>query len=130
MRGFLCALAIVAIAPSAGAADENGKYVIGGGVGSAKCPEFLNSMATARQKGGLNSFGGITEIQGYLMYASGFQTGYNLLSKTGADIFADLGKDDTENALYAIEPWCAGNHTSTFGQALVALSEKLEKAKR
>jgi hypothetical protein len=55
------------IAPPANAADARG-FMKGGGVGMLGCPQFLNAMATARQKGGLGSISGIREIDAYASY--------------------------------------------------------------
>ena len=73
LRIMLRALAvIVLLGNSAIARDANGFWV-GGGVGAQKCPDFLNAMATARQKGGLKSVAGLREVVPYEYYISGFQ---------------------------------------------------------
>jgi hypothetical protein len=63
-RGMV-GLALVLIAISAKAADKNGQFYVGGGVGGVGCPIFLNVMATARQLGGLHSPEGVDRINPY-----------------------------------------------------------------
>ena len=116
--------AIVLFGSSAIARDANGFWV-GGGVGGLKCPEFLNAMATARQKGGLKSLAGVREIAPYEYYVSGFQTGFNSESDGVYDIFQALGHDFTDQVLYAVEPWCASNPDKTFATALLVLAQSL-----
>jgi hypothetical protein len=51
---LLTFVTIALLGNTAGARDDRGFWV-GGGVGSASCPDFLSAMATARKKGGLSS---------------------------------------------------------------------------
>jgi hypothetical protein len=101
--------------------DANG-FWMGGGVGGLGCPEFLNAMATARQKGGLRSFAGVRETSPFENFLSGFQTGFNSEAEDIFDIFKPLGTDPTLNALYAIEPWCVSNPDKKFADAVLALA--------
>ena len=77
-RWLIGALAFVAAfhameGPAVGA-DNNGQYLVGGGVGALPCTQFLNAMAEARQEGG---FGGADRINSWSSYVLGFETGYN-----------------------------------------------------
>jgi hypothetical protein len=119
------AMATALIAGPSVARDRNGNFIVGGGVGALGCPEFLNAMATARQKGGARSLAGVNEIAAYQYYVGGFETGFNSEAEGIYDIFASLGTDPTLKALYAIEPWCANNPDKTFGTALLVLAAKL-----
>jgi hypothetical protein len=126
-RAFILASATIALLiNSAVARDANG-FWMGGGVGGLGCPEFLNAMATARQKGGLRSAAGVQETGAYENYVSGFQTGFNSEAEGVYEIFKSLGTDPTLNALYAIEPWCAGNPDKKFAHAVLALASTLRR---
>jgi hypothetical protein len=107
------------------ARDANGFWV-GGGVGALKCPDFLNAMATARQKGGVESGAGGWEIVAYADYVLGFQTGFNSEAEGIYDIFESFGSSRTPFlVLYAIEPWCATHPDKTFATALLVLAQSL-----
>jgi hypothetical protein len=118
--------AFALLAHSTVARDAKG-FMMGGGVGGLRCPAFLNAMATARQKGGLRSAAGVVEINGFVMFLSGFQTGFNSEAEDIYDIFKSLEPDEINNALYAIEPWCASNPGKNFAQAVLALSSTLRR---
>ena len=105
---FLLVGSVTSLALLSLAADEKG-FMTGGGVGGVSCPEFLNAMSTARQKGGANRLPGVNEIDGFAMYVLGFQTGFNAEAEGVYDIFTSLGSDPALKALYAIEPWCASH---------------------
>jgi hypothetical protein len=77
--------------PDASAADAQNLFKTGGGVGAVKCPEFLNVMADARQRGGVATVGGVNAVTAYLHYVLGFQTGFNAEAEGVYDIFAGLG---------------------------------------
>jgi hypothetical protein len=66
-------MATVLIAGPSVARDRNGNFFVGGGVGGFGCPESLNAMATARQKGGARSLAGLNEIAAYEHYVGGFE---------------------------------------------------------
>lgn len=112
------------------AADSGGHYTVGGLVGGLTCPQFLNIMATARQDGGLRSVAGSQDTAGLENYVAGFETGMNSQPNGVADIFASLGPESAEAALYAIEPWCAEHPEEKFGSGVVALARKLKKTAR
>ncbi len=71
----------------------------------------------------MRSVAGVQEINGYAMYLSGFQTGFNSEAEGIYDIFEAFGPDPIVQALYAVEPWCAKNPDKTF--AGIALSQLL-----
>jgi hypothetical protein len=126
-RLFIPTLAAIALLASPTVARDANGFWMGGGVGGLGCPEFLNAMATARQKGGLRSTAGVRETGAYENYVSGFQTGFNSEAEGIFDIFKSLGADPTLNALYAIEPWCASNPDKNFSDAVLALSSTLRR---
>jgi hypothetical protein len=120
---FVWVLGLLTIHQAA-AADARG-FMMGGGVGMLGCPQFLNAMSTARQKGGLGSISGIREIDAYAHYVLGFQTGFNSEAEGIYDIFQSLGDNPAISVLYAIEPWCASNPGKKFSDGLLVLSLKL-----
>jgi hypothetical protein len=116
---------LVLIGQQTTARDANGFWV-GGGVGMLKCPDFLNAMATARQKGGIESAVGGREIVPYADYVLGFQTGFNSEAEGVYDVFESFGTSRTPFlVLYAIEPWCASHSDKTFATALLVLAQSL-----
>ena len=84
-------------------------------------------MATARQKGGVGTLPGVREINSYVQYVLGFQTGFNSQFEGVYDIFSSFGSSPAFSALYAIEPWCASHPEGTFGKAVLALATTLLK---
>jgi hypothetical protein len=128
MRLFAWACLSLLWVSNASARDmQTGNYVLGGGIGGVKCAQFLNSMATARQVGGLNSLAGIREINGFVQFVSGAQTGFNYEHVGYVNILEPLKPDELYNALYAIEPWCAANPERDFGVGVLTLMERLRK---
>jgi hypothetical protein len=127
MKKYAPLLLLLLASPSFGA-DQQGRYMMGGGVGGVTCPQFLNLMATARQLGGVSTPSGVEQVSNFANYVTGFQTGYNLMSTGSFDIFAKL---DTEHfdALYAIEAWCKDHPAAKFGEGVIALADKLAKHK-
>jgi len=121
---LLAAVCLMLLPAVAGAADKQGKYLMGAGPGASSCPRFQDAMATARQRGGLDATGGAQVIEPFITYVLGFQTGYNVAAPGTYDIFAKLHDWDP---LYAIEAWCKDNPTRTFGDGVVALAVKLSK---
>jgi hypothetical protein len=115
---------------AARAADAEGHYYVGGGVGGLKCPSFLNDMTEVRQLGGLHSItGGASRIAPWQGYVLGFETGYNLGTPGIVDVFASLGSSDTErldNVIYWIESWCLTHPDKLFGSAVAALAQSLQ----
>ena len=125
-RTVLFTSAIIVLLGNAAAARDDRGFWMGGGVGSASCPDFLNAMATARKRGGLTSVAGLREIAPYQYYVAGFQTGYNSEADGVYDIFESLGHDDTpDRVLSELESWCASHPDQTFAIALVALAQSL-----
>ena len=129
MKTVFGLILIAFIATTAQGADKNGNYKIGGGVGVMKCPEFLDVMATHRQLGGMNTESGAVAVNPEIEYVLGFQTGFNLVSTSGLDIFQKISPSEGVNALYAIEPYCQQHPDKNFGQALIWLATYLRDSK-
>jgi hypothetical protein len=121
-RILIAALTGISSSADAAAADANG-FIMGGHVGALGCPEFLNAMATARQRGGLQSVAGVNIINAWMSYVAGFQTGFNSEADGIYDIFKSL--NNPSNVLYAIEPWCASHPDKSFADALLVLAYSL-----
>jgi len=115
--------------PAAHAADSKGAFITGGGVGATTCPDFLNAMATARQKGGATSPGGVTVLNGFAHYVLGFQTGFNSEADGVYDVFTSLGPSPAFQALYAVEAWCGQNPDRKFASGLLDLANRLRARK-
>jgi hypothetical protein len=109
------------------ASDEKGGFWLGGGVGALGCPQFLDAMATMRQRGGSKRIEGVKIIDPFVSYVAGFRTGFNSEAQGIYDIFSSLGNDAEVSALFAIEPWCAQNPDKNFATALLFLSLTLRK---
>jgi hypothetical protein len=124
---FAIVLVLFAATSRVSAADSQGRFEMGGGVGASGCPDFLNAMATARQRGGATSAEGVRVINSHIQYVLGFQTGFNVEAEGIYDIFASLGDNPAVNALYAIEPWCAQNPDKKWATGLLVLSSRLRK---
>jgi hypothetical protein len=124
---FACWLLLLSLASHCFAADQQGRYFIGGGVGATTCPQFLNAMANARQAGGVSSPAGANLVTNFYNYVAGFQTGYNVAAANGvSDIFAKIDMQHWD-ALFAIEGWCKDHPAATFGEGVVALAQKLKE---
>ena len=121
----LFTLATIILLGNAAAARDDRGFWMGGGAGSASCPDYLNAMATARNRGGLMSVAGLREIAPYQYYVSGFQTGYNSEANGVYDIFESFGHDAPDRVLSEIEIWCASHPDQTFAIALLALAQSL-----
>jgi hypothetical protein len=87
---IICAGLALTITAPATAVDSRG-FMTGGGVGALGCPEFLNAMASSRQRGGATTTAGVREIDAYIHYVLGFQTGFNSEADGVYDIFQSLG---------------------------------------
>jgi hypothetical protein len=118
----LTILGLLLLSANVYATDKQGRFTAGGGAGSVSCPMFLDDMATARQLGSLKTADGLRQIDGYVNYALGFQTGFNLMALGIVDIFAKV-KD--VNLLFAIEPWCKDHPDKNFSDGVIALAIKL-----
>ena len=100
-------------------ADADGRFWLGGGAGGVKCPEFVASMEKARSLR-IGSIGYAMEVDGFLGYLLGFQTGYNLSTQDTCDIFS--GEEKDYPLLSWVENYCRTNPSSRFADAVVALS--------
>lgn len=118
MRKLSLILALLVGAPAAMGADSGGNFMLGGGVGSVKCPEFVSAMERARAKG-IGSLGYVSETSGFTMYLLGFQSGYNMAKEDTYDLFPQ--SDDYE-LLAWIENWCRSNSARLFRDGTVALA--------
>lgn len=101
-------------------ADTKGNFILGGGAGAVKCPQFVASMEKARSFG-IGSVGYAREIQGFTMYLLGFQTGYNMSTKDTCNIFP--GEEEGYSLLSWLENYCRANASSPFVVAVVTLSK-------
>jgi len=108
--------------------DKNGEYIVGGGVGSVSCSQYISLLAQAQLAGGINSLEGANMVNPYMSYIVGFQTGYNVSHQGKKDIFADIGgASPTSKALFLIEDWCKKNPDKRFGAAVITLADNLNK---
>ena len=126
MRSFLITLSLLSLLsfPSK-AYDENGFFVIGGGVGGFSCEIFVSQMEASRLRGGLDSIAGLDAVLGFISYILGFQTGYNAAHLEIADIFSAVdGTTDTEAILHWTEKWCRNHPKETFGKSVVEYASK------
>lgn len=101
------------------AADANGRFLLGGGVGGVQCPEFVASMEKARSLR-IGTVGYVRETQGFTMYLLGFRSGYNVATPDTCDVFA--GEENDYPLLAWAENWCRTHSSSRFGDAVVALA--------
>ena len=101
-------------------ADSTGNYMVGGGAGGVRCPEFVATMERARTHK-IGSLRYVQETQGFTMYLLGFQTGYNVSTPDTYDIFP--GSEGDYPLLSWIENYCRLNPTSRFGDGVVALAQ-------
>lgn len=118
-------IAGMSIADRASAATEKG-FMTGGGIGSVRCTEFIDAMATARQQGGIENPAGVRIIHQFTQYVLGFRTGYNMAKPGVFDIFAPLGEKAGNQALIWIDSWCVRNPSSTFDFGIFELLRLLE----
>ena len=118
-RALFVAVALSCSTQLSYSADADGRFWLGGGVGSVKCPQFVASMEKARSLG-IGSVGYVKETQGFTMYLLGFQTGYNMSTQDTCDIF--LGEEKEYPLLSWAENYCRTNASSRFADAVVALS--------
>ena len=109
------------------AADKNGNYVMGGGVGGVKCSQFVASMEKGRSFG-IGSYEYVIETYGFQMYLLGFQTGYNMGAPETYDIF--YGYESTNELLARIENFCRIIPDVTFGFAVTSLGKKLHPKRK
>lgn len=132
MRVLLLVLVLLISFPTVSLShDENGEYIVGGGVGGVSCNVFISTMADAQVKGGLNSIEGINTVLPFISYILGFQTGYNAAHPTIRDIFSAIdGNTDTDKILFWTEDWCKKNTKKIFGSSLINYAlEQVESAK-
>ena len=122
MRSKKASACFSLLAPlSAVAEDASGSFYTGGGVGSVDCPSFVSSMERAK-KHGVGSLGYVNEMQGFVMYISGFQTAYNAQTPDTCDIFAHF----SDNQLLAwAENYCSNNPLKKYGSAVLALAREV-----
>lgn len=102
------------------AADSNGNYMVGGGVGSALCSEFVKALEQATAKGeGTSEY--VTIMQGFTMYLFGFQSGYNKGTPDTYDVFAEI---EEKGLMSRLSNYCKENQKTRFGIAVSALAER------
>ena len=121
----LTACVIAATCHPAAAVTDAGHFMRGGGIGSAKCLDFIAAMASVTREGGLNSIGGANIINPYMQYLIGFQTGYNMGKPGPYDVLAPLEEDAHNKALVWIDAWCTRNPELNFDLGIFALVKVL-----
>lgn len=118
IKTFCAAALLSCCVPVVHAADAEGQFWMGGGVGGVKCPQFVASMEKARSLG-TGSVAYTNETRGFSMYVLGFQTGYNVSTKDTCNIFPGEGQE--YSLLSWVENYCRANSTARFSDAVVAL---------
>jgi hypothetical protein len=126
VRWSSASLFVLAILSTQALARTDKGLMTGGGVGKSSCPEFLDSMATARQRGGLESYAGVPVINPFIEYIAGFQTGYNLGAPGVYDVFETLGEKPVSKALFTIEAWCSKHPEADFDDGIFDLLRTLQ----
>lgn len=112
---------------SAHSYDEQGRFMRGGGAGSASCSAFTSDFVKAQLAGGVNSMEGVELTRNYTMYILGFQTGYNLGAPGTYDIFRKWGDHPSDRALFWVNNWCQQSPSMLFGEGLIALAVALKE---
>jgi hypothetical protein len=118
MRKANVVVAMLFVAQAVAGADSDGEFMLGGGVGSVKCPTFVSIMKRARTKR-IGSLAYVNETNAFTMYLLGFQSGYNMAKDDTYDVFPDA---QDHSLLAWAENWCRSNSTRVFGDAAVALA--------
>jgi hypothetical protein len=121
---FAIRLLVVCLSLSAiqlAAEDSNGRYIVGGGVGSVYCSDFVSLRERSRNQW-FGTVGYVNDVNGFVMYLAGFQTAYNHANSETCDIFDHLNQDQL---LFLIEGYCRVHPIERFGTAIVALAIEL-----
>jgi hypothetical protein len=119
-RSTTILLAAALAAPLAAHAQKDLGNIVGGGLGTAECSGFVEAMARAKsQPSGATGYS--SEVQGYAMYLSGFQTAYNLQTPQTCDIFAGWNNNQI---LERIEKFCGDNPQARFANGVIALAKE------
>ncbi|TIL40238.1 hypothetical protein [Mesorhizobium sp.] len=126
MRWISLSMVMAATSQSALAADEQGMFVTGGGMGSVSCPELVDGMALVRQRGGIKSPQGVQATNEFKQYVRGFRTGYNMAAPKVSDAFASLGDDVVAKSIVFIDSWCTKHPEGTFDLGLLELVKTLK----
>ena len=127
IRTTLVFAAFLCSAQPSYSADTNGRYIYGGGVGGVTCPQFVAAMERSRSFG-IDSIAYANEMQGYVMYVLGFQTGYNVSAQDTCDIFPS--EENTYALLSWAESYCRASPSRLFANAVVALSIDRQSKRR
>lgn len=116
---------VITSQPALAATDQG--FMTGGGVGSVSCPDFVDAMALARQRGGIKSPGGVQVVHQFIQYVLGFRTGFNMAWPGVYDAFAPMGNEDVGNkSIVYIESWCANHPASGFDDGIFELLKTLK----
>lgn len=102
------------------AADSNGQYMVGGGIGSVSCVDFISAMEEARRLGWTRSAASMSGVASFIAFLSGFQTAYNAHVADTCDLFRAQDGSDLTDRLMRVENVCrqaAGN--IRFGVAVL-----------
>lgn len=116
-RSLLAVALAAALLPAH--AQKPGGYIVAGGLGGIECPAFAEAMSKSRSQKPASS-GYATDLQGFAMYVSGFQTAYNLQTPETCDIFAGWNNNQV---LDWLEKFCRANPAERFGTAVMALAK-------
>lgn len=102
-------------------------YAMGGGLDALSCPEFLHRMQQLRDNDGfeVNADGAVWAVR-YHEYLAGFRHAFNMMTPGVFDIFAPLGDDEYNKALFAMEAYCRDKPTKGLADALYDLLVELQ----
>lgn len=126
MRWISLLMVMAATSQPALAANEQGMFMTGGGMGSVSCPELVDGMALVRQRGGMKSPQGVQATDEFTQYFRGFRTGYNMAAPGVSDAFASLGDEEVTKSIVFIESWCTKHPEATFDLGLFELVKTLK----
>lgn len=120
-------VALILSAPASAATSDG--YMMGGGLDALSCPQFLNKMQVLRDANGFTEDAdGFVLATPYHQYLSGFRHAFNMMTPEVFDVFAPLGEDPYNSALFAAEAYCRDRPTKGFADALYDLLAKLGTA--
>lgn len=122
MLKYTFVLSVMWLALPAHGADANGNYIVGGGAGGVRCPDYVATMERARSHS-IGSLRYVQETQGFTMFLLGFQTGYNMSTPDTYDIFP--GTEGDYPLLSWVENYCRANPTLRFGDGVIALAREV-----
>ena len=109
------------------AADQNGIYEGGGGVGAISCSHFASIYNNANVFPAM-SLEYVKNVDSFIMYIEGFRAAYNMQTEDTYDIFSNLKSDQI---LAYSNHFCSNNPLKKFTDSIVSLSkENFENRKK